>query len=364
VVAEPPPPSPSPSPPPPATESVARSGRSRRLLTVGGVAVAALVLGAVAVLLLSGGDGDHGSPAGDSVGALPVKTFDPGITPEYLAATSRYLWVLDGGAPSRLARFDVGTARRAGASTELQDYLEDIAVVGDRLWIAGDEQVIEVDGESGTETGREIETPVGISSDLVAQGSSLWHVDYSDDDYSEGDVDNGQLFRLDPDTRSIGEPVEVPSCTAHAAASDDAVYVGTTCRNAGISRVQWPSGEVVSRKVDAGGWPFLAVGHGSLWVTNEEDGTVLELDPNTLRRRGRPIDVGNFPQGIEFMDGLLWVSVYGDDAVVRLEPKSRRTVGDPIPVGDKPGALVAQEGRVWVQNTGDGTISRIDASAR
>lgn len=354
--------------PPSGGDGPPRSAAGRRGRSTARWAAAALATAAVAAVAVVVGRGDGGEPergrSGETTGAsaAAVDTFDPGIDPTYLALTSRYLWVLESDDPSRLARFDVATNEQVGTPTEQSDYLDEIVGLGDDLWIADTNKVIEVDGESAEPTGKEIATPVGITSDLVVQGDALWHVDYSDDDYSDGDEENGQLVKVDPASESTGAAAVVPFCTSTATAGTSAVYVGTYCAGTGVSRVDTQTNEVVSKELDVGGYPYIAAGDDAVWVTNQEDGTVIELDPVTLEQRGQPTEVGHHPQDLALLDGVLWIAVYGDDAVVRLDPKTKRRIGAPIRVGDKPDGLLARDGRVWVRNGGDDTISVIDAA--
>jgi DNA-binding beta-propeller fold protein YncE len=149
--------------------------------------------------------------------------------------------------------------------------------------------------------------------------------------------------------------------------------------------------------IDVGGRPLgVAVGPGSVWVTDQESNTLTPLDPDFDRVAGPPIPVGSEPAGVKSGEGFVWVANSGDGTVSRVNQRSgqvltipvgRRPVGirvgegavwvtnlagdsvskiaprtlrvERIPVGDGPAGIAVGEGGVWVANTLDGTIARI-----
>ena len=71
-------------------------------------------------------------------------------------------------------------------------------------------------------------------------------------------------------------------------------------------------------------WPptDVAVGEGSVWVSDNLNGTVTEIDPEREAPDGAPIAVGDLPRGVKAGLGYVWVALGGEDAVVRLHPFS------------------------------------------
>ena len=57
--------------------------------------------------------------------------------------------------------------------------------------------------------------------------------------------------------------------------------------------------------------------------------------------------MGDFPSWIAVGSGSVWVSNTSDGTVSRIDPASGRVVAT-IPVGPNPGAIVVGEGSVWV----------------
>jgi YVTN family beta-propeller protein len=105
----------------------------------------------------------------------------------------------------------------------------------------------------------------------------------------------------------------------------------------------------------------MAVGEGSLWVTDSGADSVSRIDPKT-RSVVDSIDVGKVPTGVAVGAGSVWVANSGERSVTRINAATGRVVGT-ITVGIGPSAVAFGGGAVWVANTGDGTVMRIDADS-
>jgi YVTN family beta-propeller protein len=104
----------------------------------------------------------------------------------------------------------------------------------------------------------------------------------------------------------------------------------------------------------------IAVGEGSIWVSNADEGTVSRIDAKS-RTVVQTIDVGNGPAGIAVGSGFVWVANSLDGTVSRIDPRQRGgRAQQTIRVGNQPVGVAAGEGAVWVANTADKTLSRID----
>jgi peptide/nickel transport system substrate-binding protein len=101
----------------------------------------------------------------------------------------------------------------------------------------------------------------------------------------------------------------------------------------------------------------VAVGQGSVWVTNYNDGTVSRIYPAT--HAVVPIQVGSTPTGIAVGADAVWVANSYSGTVSRIDPADDRVVGT-ITVGNGPSGVAVGDGSVWVANGSDGTLSRID----
>ena len=104
----------------------------------------------------------------------------------------------------------------------------------------------------------------------------------------------------------------------------------------------------------------IAVGEGSIWVSNTDEGTVSRID-RERQEVVQVIPVGNGPAGIAVSGGFVWVANSLDGTVSRIDP---RVAGgrelEKIDVGNQPTGVAAGYGSVWVANVADKTLSRID----
>jgi YVTN family beta-propeller protein len=104
----------------------------------------------------------------------------------------------------------------------------------------------------------------------------------------------------------------------------------------------------------------IAVGDGSVWVTNAGADTVSQIDPETGAVLTR-IAVGRSPVGIAVAEGSVWVANSGDQTITRINAEIGRVVGEPIQVGNGPTAIAAVGSVLWVANSTDSTIVSVDA---
>ena len=112
----------------------------------------------------------------------------------------------------------------------------------------------------------------------------------------------------------------------------------------------------------------VAGGGGSVWVANQQDGTVTVVDPDTNRvQQTIPASgsgpVGQGGPGLAFASGSLWLANTTQRQVARVE---RDADASPIPVGASPIAIAAaaDADAVWVAartQSGGGLLARIDA---
>ena len=90
-----------------------------------------------------------------------------------------------------------------------------------------------------------------------------------------------------------------------------------------MARLNLEDGSVTDPNIEVGTSPAgVAVGEGSVWVTNAGDGTVSRIDPETGDVT-EEIPVGTAPSGIAFGDGALWVADSIGAELLRVDPTSR-----------------------------------------
>src|SRR3954451_13223985 len=102
----------------------------------------------------------------------------------------------------------------------------------------------------------------------------------------------------------------------------------------------------------------LAVGDGSVWVTDQDTGNVLRIDPAMSKVVDR-IRTGNGATATLFAKGSLWVAHQTDGTVSRIDTP-RDAVTRTIPVGQAPRMLAFGAGSLWVADGRLGTITRVD----
>ena len=173
---------------------------------------------------------------------------------------------------------------------------------------------------------------------------------------------SGELSRVDPTFNRVSTTVDlagraIDAPTGGVAVGDGRVWV--VFGKAMLVRVDpsdvRPSG---STQTDFGA-SDVALGHGSVWVSNAGGSSVQRFDPTTFEEG--PLEewpVGRAPRGLAVTQDAVWVAISGEDVVARIDPGARSIFT--IPVGDGPEDVVAGAGSVWVANRRDGTVSRID----
>ena len=123
--------------------------------------------------------------------------------------------------------------------------------------------------------------------------------------------------------KGVAAAAVVVAVTAAAVAGILATRGGATHATAvaanAVGLIDTRSGRV-SDQVPVGNGPTsVAVGEGSVWVTNALDGTVSRIDPGHGQRVQR-IDVGGNPSGIAVGGGVVWVANSLDGTVSQHRP--------------------------------------------
>jgi YVTN family beta-propeller protein len=130
-----------------------------------------------------------------------------------------------------------------------------------------------------------------------------------------------------------------------------------------VTRLDPRSRDWVATTIAGKGVSAIAFGLGSVWVTNERDGTVTRISAPDERMSPvlepmNPITVGRRPNGITVGGGSVWVANTGDDSVSRIDPASNSVKEQPV--GEAPLGIAYGADAVWVANSGDGTVSRLN----
>jgi YVTN family beta-propeller protein len=116
--------------------------------------------------------------------------------------------------------------------------------------------------------------------------------------------------------------------------------------------------QIIDRIPVGDGPAGVTVGGGEVWVANELDGTVSEINP-AAGRQVASIRVGIGPDAITFGYGSVWVANVTSDTLSRIDAATGRVVAV-ISLGSAPTGIAADAGAVWVTSQQTGELLRID----
>ena len=102
----------------------------------------------------------------------------------------------------------------------------------------------------------------------------------------------------------------------------------------------------------------MTVGGGEVWVANELDDTVSEVNPGAGRQVAT-IQVGIGPDVIAFGYGSVWVGNETSDSLSRIAAGTGEVVAT-VRLGGSPAGLAAGVGAVWVTSQQTGELLRVD----
>jgi len=123
-----------------------------------------------------------------------------------------------------------------------------------------------------------------------------------------------------------------------------------------VARLNLEDGSVTDR-IPVGRSPSgVAVGAGSVWVTNAGDGTVRRI-PAGAGEVTQELQAGSRPTGIAFGDGVLWVADAIGGELLRVDPTSGET--EPVALPGQPSGVAFTPDGVWVSVSPAG-IARVD----
>lgn len=302
-----------------ASGEVAAAGPGRGRIIAWLLAAAVIVI--LLIVLLSGGDDDE---SGASQGATGQTTTSAGdsTTPPPSTGPDR---------PVPVRGFPVGVSARDGVV---------YAVTRDGGSLDGFDE----------ETGARVLGPVqlaGEARDVTVVDGVVWVTTGPE----------GALSRVDP---AAAEPAP----TTVAAGSDPGPLIGAlgsiwVVDTAGAKLLRFPqelTGDTEPETFDleASEPVAIAFGQDSLWVA-DAGGKVVRVDPTDPSEQ-KAYDVGGRPGSVLVVGGAVWVTDEADGAVVQLDPESGETFS--IPVGGEPRDLAADPERLWVAN-GDGYATAI-----
>jgi ABC-type transport system substrate-binding protein/class 3 adenylate cyclase len=222
-----------------------------------------------------------------------------------------------------------------------------VAVGDDSIWAvsAGAGELYRIDPKTRSVT------PIAVGNDPVAvtvAPGSVWVANSGD----------GTVSRVSPQTDAVvGDPIQVGAGPSALAATSNAVWVANTL-DGSVSKISLSTDRVVGPFYVGSEPAGVAAGDGSVWVADEGDGTVYQLDQQTGDQVAAPITVGNGLTGVAFGDDAAWVVNNTDGTLSRIDPQSRTVTTNHV--GQGPYAVAAGHGGVWVSDEYGNEVVRVD----
>ncbi|HEX6753388.1 MAG TPA: serine/threonine-protein kinase [Solirubrobacterales bacterium] len=165
------------------------------------------------------------------------------------------------------------------------------------------------------------------------------------------------LSFLGGDDVSVSDPIAVASPPLRLAVGPDRLWV-TSATDGTLTAIDAPTGDVALKRRLGRGVSGVAIGAGSVWVSNPRTGVVLRTDASG--RVTARVPIGGRPGAVTFAGGRLWVADEAGAGVSAIDAATNRRVERGVPPRSAPLRLAAGAGAVWVSNAPAGTVRRID----
>jgi DNA-binding beta-propeller fold protein YncE len=317
-----------------------RRRRTGRWLVAAGAALlaaAAIVVG----LVVGSSDGAIDVPA-NSVALVDPQTLETlaavpvGNTPTTTAASSRWIWVVNSNdGTGTISRIDART-RRVASTFSVGGTPRALVAGFGSLWV-------------GTTEGRVVR--VEADTDLIEKSWTLPNAGES----TAFAADRGAgWLALGPNAvwAASARAISVIDPASSRLRSRQSAVWGPLAYGFGSVWVLGDELERVSPRtlrrigtVDlAGGFVSIVAGAGAVWVVNEDNGTVVRVDP-VQEVVSRTYDVGGTPTGLAVGDGVVWVASDAGN-VARIDPKSGEVKS--LGLGGVPRSVSFGAGGVWI----------------
>ena len=279
----------------------------------------------------------------------PLATIHVGATADWVAITPDAVWVGSTG-PFAVHRIDPQTNKRIATVKLPGEPCAGLAAGFGSLWVPLCSQpstLARIDLHRNTLTAVLNTGPAGPEGGIATSPDSVWLV-----------VDkNGSLVRIDPDTGTVRQTIQVPPGSYNPFYSDGQIWV-THVDGADITRIDAKSGAVLGTAKTGPNPRFLSAGAGSVWTLNQGDGSLTRIDTRT-RQSIQTIALGTPGHGgdISFGGGMIWTTMAKvplsavDTATVELRCQWAGPGGDSLGIG---------HGAIWLTDYHAGTLSRLE----
>jgi hypothetical protein len=179
-------------------------------------------------------------------------------------------------------------------------------VHGTSVWVSHGDEVTEFDADSGAAR-RTVRAGGRWHREIATNGTQVW-VGYNNATRPAGELPRAGIDPIDSRTGHRRDRIDLVSDTSEIVFESGRLWA--LVRVTGAAWQLDPETGQVLRTVPVGYWPEGLVFDGvSLWVTNEKDGTLRRVDPETAATEVMP--VGYEVESVAMADGRLFVAVRG-----------------------------------------------------
>jgi len=278
----------------------------------------------------------------------PEATWKIGETADWVAIAPDAVWVA-GTKPDFVYRIDPKTNKIVASVPLPAEACAGLELAFGSVWVpvcTTPTSLLRIDSKSSRLSATLNSGPAGPEGGIAASSDSIWLVT---------DI-VGTLVRIDPETNTIRQKVQIDAGSFNPVFSEGVVWVSGNETNT-LAAVDATTGKLLEN-VAVGPKPrFLAAGSGSVWTLNQGDGTISRVDARTKRlvatvNAGLPGPGGN----ICFGGGSLWATLFGLP-LTRIDHETNKVVrqwkgkgGDSMRFGHN---------AIWLTDYHAGTLSRI-----
>jgi len=244
------------------------------------------------------------------------------------------------------------------ASIEIPGPLGAMVYDFDSIWVSSEDwkQLVRIDTIKREITAR-IDAPiVEFESTLASADGSIWILTHN----------NGTLLRIDPESNSVSNSIQVRSNSRGLTAGFGSVWVSNrgpydTTGLGSVQRID-PSSNQVIATIPVGPTPlFLTAGEGAVWVINQGDGTLSRIDPES-NSVVATIHLGVEGEGGDIAVGVGRVWVRAEKTLLTvIDSKSNQILARYGPPAGS-GAVGVADGSLWLSAYKIHRVWRIDLS--
>ena len=227
------------------------------------------------------------------------------------------------------------------------DFLDHPMAVGEGgVWLLQPPRLLHLDPRHKEVRSAETDIGIGPSTSVLTAFEAVWVL--------SGDT----LYRVNPGTDEpdvfLGLPEPGGLTTYSFAITDDSLWVGQS--DGTLVRLDPRTG--AKEQADTGmALDRLAATKKAVWLVDVVSGALVRVDPGTLERVGKPLEVGGTIDQIFGRGDFLWVLDRQAGVVTRIDTSTGTS--RPARVGDTPTDMAVGSDSVWVGD-GDGSLYRVD----